>query len=96
MKKLVILILLCLAGFMTVQAQSDSTMIVSKDTIKVSGIELINKTSKSGKEYIKAQYMGRYYSISKKDIDIFDPEKTYIVFNQYNNGERKISKVIIK
>lgn len=94
MKKLFI-ILLCLAG-LKVSASTDSTYIQQKDTIKVTGITLVDKTSKSGKEYKKAQYMGKYYSISKQDIDKFNPNSTYIVFNIYNNGERKISKVIVK
>lgn len=97
MKRSIIIILLCLAGFTALASnQQDSTYIISKDTVKVSGITLTTQTSKSGKEYSKAVYMGKKYSISKKDIDTFDPNKTWIIFNQYNNGERKISKVIVK
>lgn len=96
MKRSIIITLLCLVGFTALASNQDSTYIISKDTVKVSGITLTTYTSKSGKEYSKAVYMGKKYSISKKDIDTFDPNKTWIIFNQYNNGERKISKVIVK
>lgn len=95
MKK-IFLILLCLAGFIATQAQDVKSTITSKDTVKVSGCELTTYTSKSGNEYTKVLYMGRKLSISKKDIENFDKNKTYIIYNVYNTGERKISKVIIK
>lgn len=95
MKKILVLLAvmtLC-AGL---YAQQDSTYIQQKDTIKVNGVTLVDKTSKNGKEYTKAQYMGRLYSISKQDIEKFNTNSAYVVFNLYNNGERKISKIIIK
>ena len=97
MKRSIIITLLCLVGFTALASnQQDSTYIISKDTVKVSGITLTTQTSKAGKEYSKALYMGKKYPICKKDIEAFDPNKSYVVFNNYSNGERKISKVIIK
>lgn len=97
MKRLVLSTLLLLIGFTALASNTqDSTYIVSKDTVKVTDIELVTVTSKSNKEYVKAIYMGKKYPICKKDIESFDPSKSYIVFNNYSNGERKISKVIIK
>lgn len=75
----------------------DSTYIVSKDTIKVNGVEIISVTSKSGKESVKALYMSRKYSITKKDAEAINSGATpYIIYNNYNNGERKISKILVK
>lgn len=79
------------------KANQDSTYIVSKDTIKVSGVEIVSVTSKQGKESIKAVYMNRKYSITKKDAEsIQNGSIPYIIYNNYNNGERKISKVCSK
>lgn len=95
MKRSIIITLLCLVGFTALASNQDSTYIISKDTVKVTGIELVTVTSKSNKEYVKALYMGKKYSISKKDIEaVNNGSNTAIVFNQYNNGERKISKVV--
>lgn len=86
-----------IAATLISRAQQDSTYIVSKDTIKVSGVEIISVTSKSGKESIKALYMSRKYSITKRDAEAIQRGETpFVVYNNYNNGERKISKILVK
>ena len=96
MKKILVLLVAVIASATVLANQNaDSTYIVTKDTVKAN-VELVKHTTKSGNESIKALYMGKKYSICKKDIEAFDPNKSYVVFNNYSNGERKISKVIIK
>lgn len=96
MKRLLLLAALIAATLIS-RAQQDSTYIVSKDTLKVSGVEIISVTSKSGKESIKALYMSRKYSITKKDAEAINSGATsYIIYNNYNNGERKISKILVR
>ena len=96
MKKLLLSVAFITATIIS-KANQDSTYIVSKDTIKVSEIEIISVTSKNGKESIKAVYMNRKYSITKKDAEsIQNGAIPYIIYNNYNNGERKISKVCSK
>lgn len=98
MKKVLLSVVFIAATLvMRAQSQQDSTYIVSKDTIKVSGVEIVSVTSKNGKESIKALYMSRKYSITKKDAESIQNGATpYIIYNNYNNGERKISKVCSK
>lgn len=92
--------LLLSVAFITVtiisKANQDSTYIVSKDTIKVDRVEIVSVISKSGKESIKAVYMNRKYSITKNDAEaINNGAIPFIIYNNYNNGERCISKVCV-
>ena len=92
--KRILLSVALIAATLISRANQDSTYIVSKDTIKVSGVEIVSVTSKAGKESVKALYMSRKYSITKKDAEAINSGATpYIIYNNYNNGERKISKI---
>lgn len=97
MKKLFIALALVLVA-LTVNANEsqDSSVVISQDTINVLGeLHIQECVNSKGNTYFKATYMGRNVRISKKSAeDILEGSDAFIIFSNYSNGERKITKAI--
>jgi len=100
MKKLFVLVLIAFISISLNAQRSEN--IVSKDTvlIDIKKIALVEKTSKeTGKRTTYLRYENRNYNSDSHSIRLFIDEKNrcnaYIIYNNYKNGERKVSKIFV-
>jgi len=92
--------IMCFGAYLA-QAQRGSN-ITSKDTIEIkSEISLINKISKeTNRKSTYVVYNNKNYTTDGLSIKNYNENPNnyvaYIIYNNYDNGERKVSKIIIK
>lgn len=102
MKKLFVSLVFCAMGALAM-AQNPIT---SKDTIYVSidSVEVVYNSPKTGEPYATPKFKVLKYGTAMRSSDKVNASKIVnkqcklvgVVFNNYQNGERKISKVIAK
>lgn len=83
MKKVLVLLVLCVGGTLNVSAQA------KKDTVLISDSVAYPKLYDSVKNYYFCNYKGKKIRAAKKDSG----KKAFIIYNTNTAGERKISKI---
>lgn len=102
MKKLFVSLVMCAMGALAM-AQNP---IVSKDTtyVSIDSVQVVYNSPKTGEPYATPKFRVLKYGTAMRQSDKVNASKIVnkqcklvgVVFNNYQNGERKISKVIAK
>jgi len=96
------LALLAIMLLLTIGYAQRGENIASKDTvpIDIKKVSIVEKVSKeTGKRTIYLRYNNRNYNTDTQSVHHFKTSttaKAYIIYNNYGNGERKVSKLYIK
>jgi len=96
------LALLAIMLLLTIGYAQRSENIVSKDTvlIDIKKITIVEKVSeKTSKRTIYLRYNNRNYNTDTQSLHHFKTSttaKAYIIYNNYGNSERKVSKLFVK
>ena len=94
--------LLAIMLLLTIGYAQRGENIVSKDTvpIDIKKVTVVEKRSeKTGKITVYLRYNNRNYNTDTQSLHHFKNEpkaKAYIIYNNYVNGERKVSKLFVQ
>jgi hypothetical protein len=102
MKRFFLLVVFALFTTLICNAQRGEN-ISSKDTVSIdiNKVTLVEKVSeKTGKTNTYLRFENRNYNTDGTSIKNFTTKTNtttaYIIYNNYNNGERKVSKLLVK